>query len=125
LDQAGSLLLTWIPPDESYVKITTEVPKPSSETSNGEKLSFIQTRYPVNLDYAGNVIILNSSGNRLPTVSSSVTKGYYVTAQAGNYSRTILEYPPVPGSISVSVDNKILTETFSANPESDQFYVDY
>jgi hypothetical protein len=117
--------LTWIPPDLDSSRIVTKVPKPSWSSEDGQEISVIRTRYPVNLDFHGNVIVYNDSGVRLKTSSDTIEKGHYVASHHGNYSSAMLSYPATPGSLSVVVDDIIYTETSNGNPESNQFFVDY
>lgn len=125
LSHAGSTSLTWIPPDLDSSRMVINVPKKIGISQNGEPVSVIKTRYPVNLDFHGNVIIYNDSGIRLTTVADTEEKGYFVPAHHGEYSSVNLSYPIVPGNILVSVGGVIYTETVSANPETNQFFVDY
>lgn len=122
---SGGITFAWIPPSIQDSIIITEVPSTISITDEGEKISFIRTRYPVNLDFHGNVIILDSFGKALPTKSSTASKGIYQTQKRGSYSLARLAYPAVPGTVTLKVNGISYTESLSATPESQQFFVDY
>jgi len=124
-NSAGSVVTYWLPPDKVDCLISTTTPIPSSFSENGQKMSYIKTKYPVNLDYFGNVIILDESGNKLPVNSTVVEKNVFSTTKKGTYVVVKLAYPAVPGSVVVSIDGTEFIETQNANPESNQFFVDY
>lgn len=124
-DGAGAILLEWIPPSIEDSSISSKVPIPTSLTTEGQKISFIKTKYPVNLDYHGNVIVLDSNGNQLLTQSTNLNKGVYAPSKRNNYSVVRLPYPIVPGTIILGINNILYTETQNANPETNQYSVDY
>lgn len=123
---AGRLTATWIPPSIEDSKIVIEdVPVPQFINSTGDEISFVNTRYPVNSDFHGNVTIVDSSGNILPIKSSSSIRSIYTTSRSGDYSIIRLAYPIVAGSVNIIIDNVTYSETYSGSPESLQFNVDY
>ena len=126
LSHAGAIGLQWIPPSEEDSKIVMQsLPVPISQSNNGQSISFIRTRYPVNLDYHGNVIIMDSSGNQFNTVSKDILKANYITTKTIDYSTVKLDYPISAGSVFVKVGDTIYDETQSGDPETNQYYVDY
>jgi len=124
LDNGGNGTVTWIPPSKESFTVVTEVPTPSSISKEGESISFIRTRYPVNLDFNGNVTILDSSGNVLNKYTD-IVRGYYSPAYSKNQSIISTEYPIKAGSVVVYDGSDILSEVFVSSPETNQFYVDY
>jgi hypothetical protein len=124
LDSGGNVCLTWVPPAKENVALVTNTPYPTSTAQNGQSISIIRTKYPVNLDYNGNVSILDNNGNLLNKLTD-VIKGIYRPAFGASQSVITLEYPPKLGSMSVVVDSEYLTEVYTSTPESNQFYIDY
>ena len=124
LDNGGNGTVTWLPPSKESFIVVTNTPVPSSVSDNGESISFIRTRYPVNLDFNGNVTILDSSGNLL-NKSTDIVRGYYNPSYSKNQSIVTTEYPIKAGSVVVYEGSDILSEVFVSNPETNQFYVDY
>ena len=124
-DTAGSFGLTWVPPDESQALVVTDTPTATESIQNSERLSFIETPYPVNLDFHGNVIVLNSSGTALSTSASYPITSTYRPSFALDTSRVKLLYPITPGSVVVKKDGKVLTSSTINRLETNQFFVDY
>lgn len=123
---AGSFCLTWIPPSKEDSKLVLDsVPPIFYNSIDGEPISIVKTRYPVNLDYHGNVIILDSNGNKFNTKSSNSIRAIYSPVRVGDFCSIKLSYPIVPGTISVIIDGLVYTETLSGSPETYQFNVDY
>jgi parallel beta-helix repeat protein len=124
LDNNGLSSITWIPPSVSNIIVSTKVPSPLSTTTSGQNISIIKTKYPVNPEFNGNVIILNRD-NVILNNNLNVITGKYRCNYANNQSIVTTEYPIKSGSIRVFLDSTELFETFVNNPNSDQFYVDY
>lgn len=124
LDNGGNACLTWIPPAKDNATIFTDTPYPTSTAQNGQSISIIRTKYPVNLDFNGNVTILNSNGVLLNKLDE-VIKGIYRPSYSSSQSIVALEYPPKLGSVSVVSDSEYLSEVYTSSPESNQFYVNY
>ena len=124
LDAGGNATITWVPPTKESCVLNIPVPIPSSTASNGQSISIIRTKYPVNLDFNGNVTILDAEGNLL-NKNLDIIEGFYRPAYTNSQSLITLEYPVKPGSVAVSVGKEVLSEVFVSQPESDQFYVDY
>lgn len=125
LDHAGAITVYWYPPSDMECRVVTKVPTPSTSTSSGERMSYIRTKYPVNIDFHGNVSIQDNAGNMLKTKGDSPERGTYQVTRKGEYSTVRLGFPAVPGTITLKVDGVIYTETYTANPETSQYFVDY
>lgn len=124
LDNGGNACITWVPPAKENALVLTDVPYPTSTAQNGQSISIIRTKYPVNLDFNGNVTIVDTNGNLLNKTTDFI-KGIYRPVYSASQSVITLEYPPKLGSMSVIVDSEYLSEVYNSNPESNQFYVDY
>lgn len=124
LDNGGNAVVTWVPPPKENFAVVTQVPTPTSTAQNGQSISFIRTKYPVNLDFNGNVSILDNNNNLLNKNFDNI-QGYYNPVYSKNQSVITTEYPIKLGSVSVYVGNDMLSEVFVSTPDSDQFYVDY
>ena len=124
LDNGGNGTVTWVPPSKENFTVVTEVPSPSSVSKDGQSISFIRTKYPINIDYNGNVSILDRGGNLL-NKNTDIVRGYYNPSYSRNQSIVSTEYPIKAGSVVVYDGTDILSETFVSNPDTNQFYVDY
>lgn len=120
---AGSFTFTWIPPKDLTVYVDTPEPKYNGEL--GEATSYLQVKYPVNLAFNGNVIVLDRQGQRISTSSSDFIRGTYTPKYGTGFSMVKLDYPITPTSLTVKVGGTVLSETFTNSPDSDQFFVDY
>jgi parallel beta-helix repeat protein len=125
LGNAGDAAVVWIPPRVEDSRFMGKVPKTFIEAENGERVSTITTKYPVNLDYHGNVLVLDNNGNQLPTKGTVPILGFYEPAYGNQTSKITVEFPVVPGSVRVVVGGEEKVETFVSAPDSDQFFVDY
>jgi hypothetical protein len=123
LDGSGSTCVTWIPPDAESFILNIPTPRPSTTAQNGQAVSIIRTKYPVNLDSGGNVTILDQLGNVIPTIGSLI-QGFYNPRFSEGQSVISLEYPVQPGSLQLTVAGKALQESFTSSPDSNQFYVE-
>jgi len=121
LDNAGIVNLVWIPPDESKSTVHVSVPLPIDSAGT---MSQIKVKYPVSLKANGNITIQDSTGKFISTVGNRITDIYYATVSS-TISQFSLPYSVSYGSMTVVVDNKTYTESFSSSLESNQFYVDY
>src|SRR5690606_35747885 len=72
----------------------------------------------------GNVLILDVSGNSLPTYGQSVKETYIPTYTASS-SKVLLKYPARRGSVKVTANNKEYTEAPVNLLDDDQFLIDY
>lgn len=124
-DTSGTLSLTWIPPDASEVLYVGPLPTPSILSSTNQNMSFIETSYPVNVENNGNVIILDNMGRVLKTTAEMPIKAPYAPSYGTDYSLVQLAYPPVPGTIQVTVDGIKYLENKTVLLDSNQFFVDY
>lgn len=124
LDNAGTIQVYWIPPDEYSTAYVGRVPKPT-RTSNGERLSSIETNYAVNLELHGNVLVMDYQQALLPTKSETSIKATYYPKYRSTNSIISLDYPPTYGTVKVIVNGEAYTETNTNQPATNQFFVDY
>jgi len=123
LDSAGSSSILWIPPDETVIQFAGQVPTRRAATY--DQITSVELNYRANPEQHGNVIILDGSYNKIPTSASRAFRTIYRPTYSQNFSIINLNYPATPGSVKVIVNGINLLESYLANPDSDQFFVDY
>jgi hypothetical protein len=123
LDSGGSASIIWIPPDETVIQYVGQTPTKRAATY--DQLTSVELNYRADPLFHGNVIILDGNYNKIKTTATEPVKTNYSPTYSQNFSVINLNYPPSPGSVLVSVGGKNLTETYLANPDSSQFFVDY
>lgn len=124
-DNAGVLPLTWIPPGTDAGTYRGIVPTPRLTSVNNDKISVIDTEYPVSLESFGNVIILDNNNEMLSVYASIPRVEYHTPALSKDTSVVRLKYPIKAGAIKVVVDGKEYTESSINILNSNQFFVDY
>jgi hypothetical protein len=128
LSSNGSAVASYVPPDNSLITYVGMAPKPETQATNvigiNEKISHIYTAYRVSLENNGNVTVRGQSGKKLNTISNvSVTNTYYGISD-GNQVVITLPHPPAYGSLKLSHNGIVFTETQS-DPQSNEFTINY
>lgn len=125
LDNAGILNLIWIPPAKEDGALVTVVPKPISISNNTSRLCYFRTRYPVSLTNYGNISIFDTNGTKLPTKSLEYITANYIASANNDVSQIKLEYPISYGSVNVTVDGVLYSESSTSQIETGQYFVNY
>lgn len=124
-DNAGSVSLTWIPPDRNAGVYRGSIPSPSLDSTVGDRISVINTEYPVSLESYGNVTILNGSGQQIQTYADAPIIEEYTPAFGKDTSKINLKYPAKQGSVNIIVNGVKYIENQINILNTNQFYVDY
>jgi hypothetical protein len=128
LNENGSANISYVPPPRDVVRYIGTVPDPIQVTTGDnsvvDNISFIKTKYNVNLENNGNVTVIGSSGQFHPVRGDQPVSGSYFTVNDNDSNYVVLEYPPVFGSVEAYYSGSYFTETIEVT-EPDQFAVDY
>lgn len=122
LNSNGSFSASYTSPSSRHVSWIGEVPKPiSGDLGN---ISSIRTSYECSIESNGNITIIGQSGKFHETSSSMELIDDYLTKANSNGTYIALDYPPVFGTVKLSIDNEEFKETIEV-PQSKEFSVDY
>lgn len=124
-DNAGSMAIKWIPPEEPAGLYRGEIPAARLQSALGEEISVIDTEYVVSADNFGNIIIFNNRREELPTVASEPRIEVHEPALTKSDSNISLAYPADPGSVVIIVNGVRYKEAKINVLNSNEFYVDY
>jgi hypothetical protein len=127
LNSNGSVNALYTGPDSSLVKYVGAIPAPSlpSEGLSGQvdSISSLTMPYNVNLENNGNITIKGFDGQFHNIIGDAIS-GIYGATFDSEIARVSLEYPPEFGSVKITLNGKIIDETFT-DPYGEEFYVNY
>jgi len=121
-DPSGSVGGNVIAPGQEYVRYAGNAPDGGS--------NWIPTRYEVNFEGQGNVVVRHANdGSRLTTIGTE-TSEYVIFGGLGTYSMSPIQRVPRFGSVKVWVDDtssydQPLEESLVPDLSPHQFFVDY
>jgi hypothetical protein len=127
LNENGAANIFYVPPPREVVSYVDLVPSTmvsqTGDTTEHDTVSYITTKYNVNLENNGNITVIGRSGEFHNTAADDLLTGsYYVTNDTAPY--VSLQYPPVFGSVSAIYSGTTFIETIEVTQNS-QFTVDY
>lgn len=128
LNSNGSFGAFYLSPSSNHIRYVGFVPTlltPVSGLSGSiDTIGTIRTAYNVSLENNGNITVIGQSGKVHSTLGSVRQSNEYFPSSNGNKMYIVLEYPPVFGSLMLSIDSVPYTET-QTTPQSNEFLVDY